>query len=165
MTNSSSDNGNPFQIEIFPSRLVRPATAKELLNEISKIDGIIRAFIQGPRLPTEVPYGPAKGSVVNHGSREHVKVGDVDIELSIMVGRIRLEIEHEDVKIKLREVCERVLPFGFEIREGLFIPKKQTISDYAKRGPGADPKFLGLYDPKSKPDKQITILNSEENEA
>jgi len=164
MTETSSDNGNPIQLEIFPSRLVRPETAKELLTEISNLDGVIRAFIQGPRLPTQVPYGPAKGSVVNHPSREHIQIGDADIELSVLVGRIRLEVEDEDVKENLREVCERVLPFGFEFREGLFIQKKQTVSDYAKRGPEADPKLLGLYDPKGKVDK-ITVLNSEESEA
>ncbi len=164
MTETSSDNGNPIQIEIFPSRLVRPDTAKELLNEISNLDGIIRAFIQGPRLPTKVPYGPAKGSAVNHTAREHVQIGDVDIELSVMVGRLRLEVEDENAKSKVREVCERVLPFGFEFREGLFIQKKQTVSDYAERGSGADPKLLGLYDPNSKVDNQITVLKSEESE-
>jgi methyl-coenzyme M reductase subunit D len=165
MTETSSDNENPIQIEIFPNRLVRPETAKKLLNDISNIDGIIRAFIQGPRLPTEVPYGPAKGTVVNHPSREHVTVGDVEIELSVMVGRIRLEVEDEHVKAKLQEVCERMLPFGFDLREGLFIQKRQTVSDYAKRGNGADPMLLGLYDPKSEMDKQITLLKSKENGA
>jgi methyl-coenzyme M reductase subunit D len=164
MTATSSDTENPIQLEIFPRRLVKPETASVLLNEINEIDGIIRAFIQGPRLPLEVPYGPAKGCAVNHPLRESVRVGDVDIELSILLGRIRLEVEDSSVKDQLREVCERVLPFGFELREGHFIPTRQTISDYAKRGPEADPKLLGLFDPKRKIDKQISMLKPEDSE-
>ncbi|WP_406661160.1 methyl-coenzyme M reductase operon protein D [Methanolobus sp. ZRKC3] len=151
------------QLEIFPSRLLKPETAQLLLGEIAEIDGIIRLFIHGPRIPQTVPYGPATGEVVNHRGNKVIEVAGQSIELVVSVGSIRLEVANADVKEQIREVCEKVLPFTFEFREGLFIPRKQTVTDYAKRGPGADPLLTGMTDPKGKlKDLPVCILKSED---
>lgn len=162
MTKPATETQKTLQVEIFPSRLLKPDTAQKLLSEISKVDGIYRAMIQGPRLPLTVPYGPAKGEAVDHHDRKIVQIGETTLELSIMVGRIRLEIRDSDVKEEIREVCDEILPFSYEYREGHFIATKQTVSDYAKRGPNADKAMLGLSDPKAKVNNQICILSSKE---
>lgn len=162
MDNSASDTQMPLQVEIFPSRLLSPETAQKLLEELSKVDGIYRAFIQGPRLPLTVPYGPARGEPVEHRDRKMVQIADQTFELSVMVGRIRLEIRDSDVKEEIREVCEEILPFSFEYREGKFISTEQTVSDYAKRGPNADPMMFGLADPRAKKECEVCLLESKE---
>lgn len=151
------------QLEIYPSRLLKPETAQKLLNAIAEVDGIIRLFLEGPRLPQTVPYGPASGEAVNHRDSKVIEVAGQAIELSVMVGGIRMEVANADVKEQIREVCEKILPVTFEFREGLFIPRKQTVSDYAKRGPGADPLLTGMTDPKGKlKNLQVCILKSED---
>ncbi|RQD82185.1 methyl-coenzyme M reductase operon protein D, partial [Methanosalsum natronophilum] len=153
-----------IQIEIFPKRLLGPERAQKLLLELNQIEGILRAVIQGPRLPLKVPYGPATGENVLHPDRKIVQINDTTFELAILVGRIRMEIRDFEVKERVREVCEDLLPFGFEFREGTFIAKRSTVSDYAKRGPDADPNLRGLFDPKASLDEQICFLNRSDND-
>ncbi|KXS44248.1 MAG: methyl-coenzyme M reductase, protein D [Methanolobus sp. T82-4] len=148
MVNSSDTNC--VQLEIFPSRLLKPETAQKLLNAIADINGVTRLFIHGPRLPDTVPYGPAKGEPVHHPGKTVIEVAGQAMELAVYVGGIRMEVIDVDVKEQVREVCENILPVSFEFREGQFIPTKQTVTDYAKRGPGADPLMLGMTDPKGK---------------
>ena len=141
---------NYVQLEIFPSRLLKPETAQNLLREVADLEGIIRLFIHGPRLPQTVPYGPATGMPVHHSGNAVIEVAGQTIELAVSVGSIRMEVVNADVKEQVREVCENVLSVPFEFREGHFIPTRQTVTDYAKRGPGADPMMIGMTDPKGK---------------
>jgi len=151
-----------IQIEICPARFLSPETAQELLNELTNIEGITRAFINGPRLPATVPYGPATGQDVDHKFSKTIKIGETELDLAVIFGRIRLEILNEEVRENIRKVCERTLPMGYEFRQGLFIQKRQTVSDYAKRGPNADLTTLGLADPKGKVGNRVCMLNPAE---
>ncbi|WP_445476200.1 methyl-coenzyme M reductase operon protein D [Methanococcoides methylutens] len=162
MVNPANNLENLIQIEICPQRFLNPETAQGLLSELSNIEGITRAFVHGPRLPKTVPYGPATGHDVDHKFSKSIKIGETEMDLAVIVGRIRLEILNEEVRENIREVCERTLPMGYEFRQGLFIQKRQTVSDYAKRGPGADPTTLGLADPKGKVGNRICMLNPAE---
>lgn len=163
MVNSSETNF--VQLEIYPSRLLSPETAQALLAEIAEIEGVIRLFVHGPRLPRTVPYGPATGESVQHPGSKVIEVAGQAMELAVTVGGIRMEVVDADVKEQVREVCERILPVSFEFREGHFIPTKQTVTDYAKRGPGADPMMIGMTDPKGKlKDHPVCILKSESKE-
>ncbi|WP_321430639.1 methyl-coenzyme M reductase operon protein D [uncultured Methanolobus sp.] len=164
MSDTFSD-ANYVQLEIFPSRLLKPETAQNLLTEITNLEGIIRLFVHGPRLPQTVPYGPATGMPVNHPGNAVIEVAGQAMELAVYVGSIRMEVVDADVKEQVREVCETVLSVPFEFREGNFIPRRQTVSDYAKRGPGADPIMTGMTDPKGKLKNQpVCILRHDDME-
>ncbi|MGB9929446.1 MAG: methyl-coenzyme M reductase operon protein D [Methanosarcina sp.] len=164
MSDSASNKEDSIQIEIFPSRILSPETAQKLMVELYKVDGIIRVMVQGPTLPEKVSYGPGTGEKVEHPLRKPIQIGDQVIELKISVGRIRLELENVEAKEKVREVCERLLPFSFEFREGYFFRRKPTVTDYAKLGPEADPRLLGMVDPKAKIHKLVFIEKQEKEE-
>ena len=164
MSDSASNTEDSIQIEIFPSRILSPETAQKLIAEIYKVDGIIRVMVQGNRLPEKVSSGPGTGEKVEHPLRKPIQIGDQVIELKISIGRIRVELLNAEAKEKVREVCEKLLPFSFEFREGYFLRRKPTVTDYAKLGPKADPRLLGMVDPKAKIDQLIFIEKQEQEE-
>ncbi len=164
MSDSASNTEDSIQIEIFPSRILSPETAQKLMAEIYKVDGVIRVMVQGNRLPEKVGAGPGTGEKVEHPLRKPIQIGDQVIELKICVGRIRVELSNAEAKEKIREVCEKLLPFPFEFREGHFFRKKPTVTDYAKLGPEADSRLLGMVDPKAKTNQLVFIEIQEEQE-
>ncbi|WP_292377572.1 methyl-coenzyme M reductase operon protein D [Methanosarcina sp. UBA289] len=164
MSDSASNIEDSIQIEIFPSRILSPETAQKIIAEIYKVDGVIRVMVQGNRLPDKVSAGPGTGEKVEHPLRKPIQIGDQVIELKICVGRIRVELSNAEAKEQIREVCEKLLPFPFEFREGHFLRKKPTVTDYAKLGPEADPRLLGMVDPKAKTDQLIFIEKQEKQE-
>lgn len=164
MSDSASNTEDSIQIEIFPSRILSPETAQKLMAEIYKVDGIIRVMVQGNRLPDKVGYGPGTGEKVEHPLRKPIQIGDQVIELKISVGRIRIELSNAEAKEKVREVCEKMLPFPFEFREGHFLRKKPTVTDYAKLGPEADTRLLGMVDPKAKINQLVFVEKQEKEE-
>jgi methyl-coenzyme M reductase subunit D len=150
------------QIEIFPSRFLTPQTAQRLLNEIYENGGIVRIMIHGPNQPRSVPYGPGKGAPIEENKDHLVQIGDQAVELSVKVGRIRLELESESYIEGLKAACERALPFSFQIKQGKFFHDRLTVSDYAKFGSKVeDKRILGLIDPKAKKDR-LAILSEEQ---
>jgi len=164
MSDSASNKEDSIQIEIFPSRILSPETAQKLMAELYKVDGIIRVMVQGPKLPDRVSYGPGTGEKVEHPLRKPIQIGDQVIELKISVGRIRLELSNAEAKEQVREVCEKMLPFPFEFREGNFFRRKPTVTDYAKLGPEADPRLLGMVDPKAKTNQLVFIEKQEKKD-
>ncbi|MDF1556597.1 MAG: methyl-coenzyme M reductase operon protein D [ANME-2 cluster archaeon] len=170
-TNSVSGKKKPIQVEIFPQRVLMPDTAEQLLNVIDKVPGVIRMVIQGPSLPNRVTCGPGAGTPVNHPDRRVINVSGHAFELNIRLGRVQVEIEDRSVKEKLRQVVEEVLPFPFEYREGFFIRRKATLTDYAKYGFKSktdesinldDERLLGLIDPKANAKDRICMLEPTE---
>jgi methyl-coenzyme M reductase subunit D len=164
MSDSASNMEDSIQIEIFPSRILSPETAQKLMAEIYNVDGVIRAIVQGNRLPDRVSAGPGTGEKVEHPLRKPIQIGDQVIELKICVGRIRVELSNAEAKEKIREICEKLFPFPFEFREGHFLRKKPTVTDYAKLGPEVDPRLLGMVDPKAKSDQLVFIEKQEKKE-
>ncbi len=161
MSDSASNKEDSIQIEIFPSRILSPETAQKLISEIYKVDGVIRVLVQGNRLPERVSAGPGTGEKVEHPLRKPIQIGDQVIELKICAGRIRIELSNAEAKENIRELCEKLLPFPFEFREGHFFRKKPTVTDYAKLGPEADPRLLGMVDPKAKTNQLVFIEKQE----
>jgi methyl-coenzyme M reductase subunit D len=149
-----------IQVEIVPNRYLMPATAQKLLNEIYENGGIIRIMIHGPNLPRSVPYGPGRGTPIDENRNLLIEVGGQAFELSVKVGRIRLELEAEKYFDGLKAACERALPFSFNIRRGKFFHTKQTLTDYAKFGNVEDKRLLGLIDPKAKRNR-LAILSED----
>ncbi len=153
----TTTDSDPVQYEIFPQRMLDPSSAQELLNRLEQIKGVTRVLVQGPRLPLTVPYGPGKGAPVDHPDREVIRVGDQVMELQVKVGRIRLESEN-DVMEEIRALCEELFPFPFELKEGLFLRRKATVTDYAKYGPDEtveDKSIYGMTDPNMTPTAKI----------
>jgi methyl-coenzyme M reductase subunit D len=150
------------QVEIFPVRFLTPQTAQRLLNEIYKNGGIVRIMIHGPNQPRVVPYGPGKGAPIEENQNQLVQIGDQALELTVKVGRIRLELESEEYLVGLKAACERALPFSFQIKQGKFFHDRLTVSDYAKYGSEVeDKRILGLIDPKAKKNR-LAILSEEQ---
>jgi methyl-coenzyme M reductase subunit D len=151
-----------IQVEVIPNRYLMPATAQKLLNEIYKNGGIVRIMIHGPNLPRSVPYGPAKGTPIEENRDLLIEVAGQAFELSVKVGRIRLELESEKYLEGLTAACERALPFSFNIRRGKFFHSRPTLTDYAKFGSEVgDERILGLIDPKAKKNR-LAILSEEQ---
>ncbi|OPY22168.1 MAG: Methyl-coenzyme M reductase II operon protein D [Methanomethylovorans sp. PtaU1.Bin093] len=161
MSDTSSDTTKHLQLEIVPQRLLRPETAQALLNEILDLDGVVRLFVHGPRLPGTVPYGPAKGIPLVHDSRRLIEIEGKTVELMVSVGSIRLEVTDANVKEQVHEICEKILPFPFEFREGNFMLRRQTVSGYARFGPDQDPLMVGITDPKGKLKDQVCFIKDE----
>lgn len=151
-----------IQVEVVPNRYLMPATAQKLLNEMYENGGIVRIMIHGPNLPRSVPYGPGKGAPIEENRDLLIEVAGQAFELSVKVGRIRLELESEKYFDGLKAACERALPFSFIIRQGKFFHTRPTITDYAKFGSKVeDERLLGLVDPKAKKNR-LAILSEEQ---
>ena len=73
MSDSASNTEDSIQIEIFPSRILSPETAQNLIAEIYKVDGVIRVMVQGNRLPDKVSAGPGTGEKVEHPLRKPIQ--------------------------------------------------------------------------------------------
>ncbi len=171
MVETASVTDKPIQIKVFPKRLLQPATAEKLLNEIDQVKGVIRMLISGKNLPRKVPCGPGTGTDVNHPNMEVIHVGDCAFELHVMVGEVVVEIENESAKEELRKACERALPFSFEFKQGHFIKKKATLTDYGKYGFKSkadetinleDERILGLIDPHAKLETNLCVISTEQ---
>lgn len=157
----------PIQVRIFPKRLLLPETAEKVLNEIDRTDGVIRMLINGKNLPRKVTCGPGTGTDVNHPDRKIIHVGDCALELHIIVGEILVEIEDENAAENVRKACERALPFSFEFKQGHYIKRKPTLTDYGKYGFKSkedesvnleDERLLGLIDPHAKSEGNLCLI-------
>lgn len=153
-----------IQVEIVPSRFLMPETAQHLLEEIYENGGIIRIMIHGPNLPRTVPYGPGRGTPIDENKDLLIRIGDQVLELTVKVGRIRLELEGDQYYTGLKAACERALPFSFQIRKGKFFPDRLTVSGYAKYGQVEDERLLGLTDPKAKKNKLAMLSDNKVTE-
>ncbi len=171
MDKGASNTDKPIQVRIFPARLLQPATAEKVLNEIDQVEGVIRMLINGKNLPRKVTCGPGTGSDVNHPDRKIIHVGGCAFELHIIVGEILVEVEDEKAVDCLRDACERALPFSFEFKRGHFIKRRPTLTDYGKYGFKSktddsinleDERILGLTDPHAKKDSNICIIGTEQ---
>ncbi|CAG0967168.1 MAG: methyl-coenzyme M reductase operon protein D [Candidatus Methanoperedens sp.] len=161
----------PIQIRIFPARLLQPETVEKTLNEIDHVKGVIRMLINGKSLPKKVMCGPGTGTDVNHPERKIIHVGDCAFELHIMVGEILVEVDDERAMDSVKKACERVLPFSFEFKQGNYMKRKPTLTDYGKYGFKSktderinveDERLLGLIDPNAKAEDTFCMISTEQ---
>jgi methyl-coenzyme M reductase subunit D len=155
-----AENGT-MQIEVFPQRLLNIGTAQKLLNELNTIGGIMRMVVYGPGLPRDDPDDLLEGKF-GATEKKYLNIMGEMVELSVQAGRIWIEIEDTGAIEKIREACEKTLPFPFELNEGLYLRRKKTVSDYARRGPNADDATLGMFDPKVK--REPACCGTDKNE-
>jgi len=137
-----------LQLEIFPARLLTVETAQKLLDELNKISGITRMVVFGPNIPRDDPNDLLEGKF--EGKKKYLNILGEEVELAVQVGRVWIEVEDVSAKEKIREACEKTLPFSFDINEGLYIRTRKTITDYVRKGGNVDDISLGMFDPKSK---------------
>lgn len=139
------------QCRIVPARFLNPETVESLLNRLLEVGGMRKLVLNGQRIPTTVPYGPARGQPNPHPMRRVIRVGDQDVELQVQVGTIVLELEDRSYIDGIRKACDEVFTkFPYSLSEGKFMKTQATVSDYAKYGPDADERILGTTDPKSR---------------
>ncbi|MCL2863812.1 MAG: methyl-coenzyme M reductase operon protein D [Methanimicrococcus sp.] len=151
-----------IQIEIVPQRILSPETSEKLLGRVYDLDGIIRVMVQGSRLPDVVGYGPGTGQKVNHPLKKTIDVEGQRINMRVSLGRLLVEVCDEETVEELRKICEEIFTFPFEFYQGTFFKKYSTIVDYAKLGPNADERLLGMTDPKGKLDHIVFIEKSKD---
>jgi methyl-coenzyme M reductase subunit D len=137
-----------LQLEIFPARLLTVETAQKLLNELNKISGITRMVVFGPGLPKDNPQDLLEGKF--EAQKRYLNILGEQVELSVQVGRVWIEVEDISVKDKIREACVKTLPVPFDINEGLYLRTRKTITDYVRKGGDVDDISLGMFDPKSR---------------
>jgi methyl-coenzyme M reductase subunit D len=139
------------QCRIVPARFLNPETVENLLSRFIEVGGMRKLVLNGPRLPTIVQYGPARGQPNPHSMRKVIRVGDQDVELQVQVGTILIELEDRSPLEGIRKACDEVFTkFPYTMSEGKFMKTRATVSDYAKYGPDADKRILGTTDPKSR---------------
>lgn len=137
-----------LQLEIFPERLLNVETAQKLIDELNKISGIRRMVVFGPGIPKDDPQDLLEGKF--EPKKKYLNILGEQVELSVQVGRVWIEIEDIGIKQKIKEACETSLPFQFEINEGMFLRTRKTVTDYARKGGNVDDISLGMFDPKSR---------------
>jgi len=124
------------EIQIFPERLLSASTTEVLLNKLYTVKNVRQINVQGEGLPAIMKAGPGTGGPVNHPERKKIKVKGEDVELTIQVGRIFVEICDIDfVPQALKDVeavCKELLPFNFTLEVGRYNKFKTTTSDYKK---------------------------------
>jgi methyl-coenzyme M reductase subunit D len=124
------------EIKIFPERLLLADTTEVLLNKLYAVKNVRQINVQGEGLPAVMKAGPGTGGPVNHPERKVIKVKGEDLELTVLVGNIFVEIRDIDFVPQalkdIEEVCKEVLPFSFTLEVGRYSKFKRTVSDYQK---------------------------------
>ncbi|HTX61888.1 MAG TPA: methyl-coenzyme M reductase operon protein D [Methanobacterium sp.] len=146
-----------MDIEIFPHRLLSSETTERLLNDLEMVEGIKRIVIQGQRLPSED---------INT-ERKKITVKGEEIDLQVQTGRVLMEIEDEEIVDEIRSICEKNLPFGFNIHVGTFIRKQKTVTDGIKYGDSLEEisdEIVGLTDQNAQLSERATIIKKEKPE-
>jgi len=144
-----------MDIEIFPHRLLSADTTERLLNSLDELDGVKKIVLQGQRLPADA------------GNPDHKKInikGEI-IDLQIKTGRVLMEIDNEETIRAIREKCEDILSFGFNIHVGTFIRKQKTVSDNLKYGDALNDlpdEMVGLTDQNALLSERATTLKRKE---
>ena len=135
-----------MDIEIFPYRIIGADTTEKLLNGIESLDDVRRTVIHGPRLPPDDPDLDPK-----YQDRREITVKGKPIELKIRVGRIFVDLTSESAIAEIEEICNEVLPFGYDINTNRteYIRKHKTVSDAIKYGVGDNnlpDELIGMTD-------------------
>ncbi|HHX99772.1 MAG TPA: methyl-coenzyme M reductase operon protein D [Methanothermobacter sp.] len=154
-----------IDVKIFPHRRLKPETTEKILNELLELEGAIRFLVNGESLPNIVGYGPARGTSVNHPDRKIITVKGKKVELLVSVGEIVVTIKQENLEefvAETKNILEKILNFGFDVKIGLFTRTKTTVSDYLKLDYGIeenfDPSLVGMVDPKTNSKETVKLI-------
>ncbi len=146
-----------MDIEIFPHRILGSDTTEALLNDLESIDDVQRTVIHGPRFPKGEATLPDK-----YKERRVINIKGEDVVLQVKTARIFIELTMESTIKEIEEVCEKHLPFGFEINQDRtnYIRKHKTVTDRIKYGSADIPEDLvGMTDQYSDFESHVNIIN------
>ena len=148
-----------MDIEIFPHRVLGSDTTEKLLNELESLEDVKRTVIQGPRFPkTEETLPP------QYRERRVINVNGEDVVLQVKTGRIFVELTMESTIKDIEEICNRHIPFGFDINQDKsnYIRKEQTVSDRIKYGDMQLPdELVGMTDQYSSFEDHVNIIKKD----
>mgnify|MGYP003829253581 CR=1 FL=1 len=154
-----------IDVKIFPHRRLKPETTETILNELLELKGSLRFLVNGESLPNVVGYGPARGISVNHPDRKTITVKGKKVELLVSVGEIVVTVKEENLEefvADTKNILEKILNFGFDVKIGSFTRTKTTVSDYLKLGYGIeenfDPSLVGIVDPKTNSKETVKLI-------
>lgn len=149
-----------MDIEIFPHRVLGSDTTEKLLNEIESLEDVRRTVIHGPRFPKVEESLPEQ-----YRERRVININGEDVILMVKTGRIFVEITMESTIDLIEEICEKHIPFGFDINQNKkqYIRKDMTVSDRIKYGDVDLPdNLVGLTDQYSSFDDHVNILRKDQ---
>jgi methyl-coenzyme M reductase subunit D len=116
--------------------LLSADTTEKVLNALMKVEHIRQMNIHGEYLPPKVKSGPNTGIDVNHPERKTIVFGGREILLTNMVGSFFIELEGEefvdDALAQIKEICDDVIPFGYNLDVGRYSKYKPTLTDYMR---------------------------------
>ncbi len=136
-TSRTSYAGEPLpEVKIFTNRLLKAETTEKVLNGLNLIPNVRQINIHGEGLPVTVKSGPNTGIPVNHPERKVIKFGEREVELTMLVGSFFIELESHD-KVEetvqlIREKCDELIPFGYNLEVGRYNKYRPTLTDYVK---------------------------------
>ena len=149
-----------MDIEVFPHRVLGVDTTEMLLNGIESINDVKRTVIQGPRLPPEDPNEDPR-----YAERRKITVNGKEVDLKVKTGRIFVEISNESTIDEIRGVCDKHIPFGFDINIGKYIRTQKTVTDNIKYGDADIPdELIGMTDQSAKLKDRVTIIKKNEKD-
>lgn len=124
------------EVMIYPYRLLSAETTEKLLNRIYEVPHVRQVNITGESLPTKLNAGPHAGLPMEHPQRKVIKVKDEEVELTLQVGRVFVEIDDIDnlqgALDEIEKICQEILTFGFSLEVGRYSKYRPTITDYVK---------------------------------
>jgi len=149
-----------MDIEIFPYRILGSDTTEKLLNDLESLEDVKRTVIHGPRFPKGEETLPPQ-----YRERRVITVNGEKVVLQVKTARIFLEITLESTIGEIEEICEKHIPFGFDINQDRahYIRKQKTVTDRIKYGNKDIPdELIGMTDQYSKFDDHVNIIKKDD---
>ena len=144
-----------MDIEIFPHRLLSADTTEKLLNDLEGLNVVKRMVIQGQRLPQDE----------DNPDQRIITIMGEEVDLQVKTGRVLMEIEGEETIDDVKDICEDLLPFGYNIHVGTFIRKQKTVTDDIKYGESVKDlpdEMVGLTDQNAQLSERATIIKKKD---
>ena len=149
-----------MDIEIFPYRVLGSDTTEKLLNDLESLEDVKRTVIHGPRFPKGEATLPPK-----YRERRVIVVNGEKVVLQVKTARIFLEITMESTIGEIEKICEKHIPYGFDINQDRshYIRKERTVSDRIKYGDTDLPEELvGMTDQYSTFEDHVKIIKKDD---
>ena len=126
---------------------------------MESLDDVKRTVIHGPRFPKGEATLPPQ-----YQERRVITINGEDVVLKVKTARIFLEITMESTIDEVEEICEKHIPFGFDINQDRahYIRKEQTVTDKIKYGNKEIPdELVGMTDQYSTFDDHVKIIKKD----